>query len=239
MPQPKVPDYWRDRVKGLLAEHDGRISDRKMYQVLKEESRELRKSSNNKMRALADSYPSTRTIGRIRSDEYVPMAEEEKAKYRLFHWPQSLERGDLPETAGAAGLELLAYAHTLGAGRPFNRVVEAFWRVSQAAPKEPIHGRLAIALDIVSYRLQGREIPAGLEWWLAYAVAHSKGSVANGSHEAAVLDPDNPIPDYSSVIGFPPVNEQGTDDLALMGDYDFALATMFGSIGIRLTSDPV
>jgi hypothetical protein len=118
----------------------------------------------------------------------------------------------------------------LRVGRPSNRIVEWFWRVSQVAPNESINRRVALALDIVTHRLQGRQIPPGLEWWLAYAAALSKGSVANGSYEAAVLDPANPIPDYSPVISFPPTNAQGTEDAALMEDYNFALSVLWGNL---------
>lgn len=167
MPQPKIPGYWREKVKGLLSQHDGRISDRAIFQVLRDEARKLWDSPDAEMRALADSFPSQRTIGRIRSDEWVPMSSEEKAQYRLVSWPDTFQRGDLPWEASAATLELLAIwlesdlfqkfvlaqrDDPLGPldllmGRPTVRLAEWYWRVTQAAPDLP--------KDIVDQLLQG------------------------------------------------------------------------------------
>jgi hypothetical protein len=107
MPQPKTPDYWRDRVKALLSQHGGQISDRAIFLALRDESRKLRELPSAEMKAIAGRFPSTRTIGRIRKDEWLPMKSEEKAQYRDFYWPGSMKRGDLPWEASAAALELL------------------------------------------------------------------------------------------------------------------------------------
>ncbi|MFH1141198.1 MAG: hypothetical protein V1724_05965, partial [Chloroflexota bacterium] len=40
--------------------------------------------------------PHERTIGRILRRKWDPLGEEQRAQYRYFYWPESMERGDLP-----------------------------------------------------------------------------------------------------------------------------------------------
>ena len=82
--------------------------------------------------------PSPSTVLRILRRRWDGITEEERAMYRRFHWPQSMERGDLPWDASAAALELLGLRHLRKHGRPSIRLVRWCSRVAQAIPDLPI-----------------------------------------------------------------------------------------------------
>ena len=84
MPQRPIPEYWRQRVKALLAEHYGDVSVRQILLRLKDEERELAQSNDPNLRALAKALPSERTISRIKTTEWPQMSEKEQAEYRTF-----------------------------------------------------------------------------------------------------------------------------------------------------------
>jgi hypothetical protein len=222
MPNTRIRDAWEPMVKQIIADMGPRTGPTRIRKRLIQWADEMRKRGDH----VSTDYPSERTIQRIKED----LTDDELQEYRRFTWPKSMEYA-LPWEASNAALELLAYLHVLGAGRPSIRIVRWFWRVSQALPNARLDQRLALTLDIVTHQLQGREIPVGLEWWMAFSATGK--ALANGSHEAAVLDPIRPIPDYIPVLNLPPQNTQGIEDSSLMEDYSLTLAAVFGFMGIR------
>ena len=125
-----------------------RVSDKAIEKRLKEHAAELWQKPDSYSRDLSLKVPSPRSIGRIRKEDWELMPHSEKAQYRLFHWPQSMERGDLPWEASAAGLELLRLrGENLSDPefRPDHRMVTWFWRVNQAAPVASIGLRFVVA----------------------------------------------------------------------------------------------
>jgi hypothetical protein len=101
------------------------------------------KKVDDHRKQIAGKVPSARTVSRIMK-EFDPSPEEEKAQYRHFYWPESMERGDLPWEASAAGLEILAslgHARWASVGRglpesarPSIRLVKWLWRITLVAP---------------------------------------------------------------------------------------------------------
>ena len=151
MPQPPIPEFWRERVKSHLAQIEQREkkpSDKWIRDVLEKEAEALREGGNAEERALADWIPSERTISRIRKEEWPRVEEEDRAQYRRFCWPESMERGDLPWEASAAALELLFTLEGEGLwGRPSIRQTKRFWQVTLAAPDASVHDRLRAGRD--------------------------------------------------------------------------------------------
>ena len=179
MPQPKIPDHWRNYVKRVLSQHDGQISDRRVSQLLKVEADRLRDDPDFDKRALADIFPSERTIGRIRKEEWSLMTEADKAHYREFYWPESMERGDLPWEAAPYALEYLRHRlhdTKMSNGqpsirppviRPTNEAILWFWKVSMAAPTAPFRLRNQIATYLTWLHLQ-RPVAEIFELFLAH-----------------------------------------------------------------------
>ncbi|MCI0438761.1 MAG: hypothetical protein L0177_06465 [Chloroflexi bacterium] len=172
MPQPKIPQYWRDMVFSQLA-NNARTSDKRIHHQLKEKAEELRKSDNPKERELAVWFPSEATIGRIRRDEWPKLEESKRAQHRYFHWPESMEHNDLPWEASPAALELLGQMdyHFHGFYRPSIRATEMFWRVSQSVPDAHFWARLeATALLMAAQDTGTFGTNRETEWIFAYGV---------------------------------------------------------------------
>ncbi len=146
---PQITDYWwKERVKSIKAENPswgaGRITA-----ALEKEAEEHSRTEP----------PSERTVGRVLRDDWGKMKDPDKAKYKVFYWPESMERQDLPWDRSGAGLKLLreflkraddappvigSRLRVLNFSLPFlmwqrptNRTVEWFWRVTQAMPNRP------------------------------------------------------------------------------------------------------
>ena len=137
MPQRPIPEYWKDRIKAHFAQMEQgqeRLSDAAVHRALEVEALELRSDPDPNRRELATWVPSNRSISRIRRGEFAQMDFAERAQHRKFHWPESMEKGDLPWEAGAAGLEILRKGPAL---RPDVRQVLWFWRVTQVMPRSP------------------------------------------------------------------------------------------------------
>ena len=123
--------------------------------------------------------PSPSTVLRILRRRWDGITEEERAMYRRYHWPQSMERGDLPWDASAAALELLGLRHLRKHGRPSIRLVRWYWRVAQAAPDLPastgtepdMPGRFHIATLLASWESM-KDVPQShrdsVEMYLSY-----------------------------------------------------------------------
>lgn len=152
MPQPPILDYWKERVYSevaLMEQRGGRVSDKAIETRLKEHADELWQKPDSYSRELSKKVPSPRSIGRIRKEDWEPKAESDKARYRLFYWPESIERGDIGWEESAAGLELLRLLDENVPDpeyrRPDNRLVKWFWRVSQAAPRASMGRQYVVA----------------------------------------------------------------------------------------------
>ena len=117
--------------------------------------------------------PSERTISRI-TEKQIMRPPPERAQYRFFSWPESMEQNILPWEVSALALEVL---YLLDAqkfeGRPPVRLVEWYWRVSQAAPDAHPLTRLHLARLLVMRDASGDSGPPdecrSVEWGLAYA----------------------------------------------------------------------
>jgi len=175
MPQRPIPKYWREQVKVYLAlseQRKERLTDGAIHDLLKKKAGDLMDSGNAEDRVLAGHVPSPRTISRIRKDEWPHLPEEERARYRYFYWPESMERGDLPWQSGPAALELLHFFRLHNLGRPTIRNCTWFWRISVTAPDLGILERHQSAQMLSSWEVHGNqpaEVFRGTEWYLAYA----------------------------------------------------------------------
>ena len=83
MPQRPIPEYWRQRVKSVLAENDGDVSVRKIFLQIKDEAQQLEKSGeiyqqalarefaaeNINVNAIAPGYMATDNTAALRADE--------------------------------------------------------------------------------------------------------------------------------------------------------------------------
>jgi hypothetical protein len=223
-----MPTYsnglWKNKVFQVKSDHPDWGAPR-IHKELESDAKKTHKKG----------VPGERTVGRMLSN-WEKLSDEEKALHRTFHWPGTMQQRALPWVTSQAGLELLAYTRVLGAGRPSNQLVACFWHVSQGIPNASVRHRLALSVDILTHQLLGKAIPEGLEWWSAFTAARAKGSIAAGSYEAAVLDPQNPIPDYTPVLHFPP-STQGESDPATLEELDFAWSVLWGTLGIGHTAD--
>ena len=169
MPNRSIPEYWRNKVKEVLAEHDGDISVRKVFLKVKAKAQKLETDNNPAMRPLAKEYPSERTISRIKEKDWPRMSEGEHAQYRTFYWPESMERGDLSWEASAAALEILGM-HSFW--RPTIRQTKWFWRISMTAPDLSGVERLDLAWWFASWEAvmeRPEESVRALEGYLCFA----------------------------------------------------------------------
>ena len=101
MPQPRTPEKWRHLVFSCLAK-DERMPPREIQRGLEEAAEQ-----KPELRRIRERLPSIRTIERIRAEEWKPKTDEEKAPYRLFHWPESMENLSLPWEASGAAFEFM------------------------------------------------------------------------------------------------------------------------------------
>ena len=177
MPNRRIPDYWRKRVIKYLDPLEGRLSDREIRKRIKAEADGLQNHPDPEMRALASSYPSERTISRIRKDEYPELSKDERVQLRTFYWPESMEQLDLPWEASAAGLELLRFCHEfeydgMKLGRPDIRLTRRFWQATLAAPDAEVAHRFIAAAELVLNEPYGPyfgDKPRSIEWYFAYS----------------------------------------------------------------------
>ena len=174
MPRPKTDDFWRESAMTKFAQKEG-VSVAQVHRELKADAEEMEKSDDLESRAMASTVPSERTIGRIKAEEWGRLEEADRAQYREFYWPESMEGGDLPWEASESALELLFFLDQLGfRPRPPLRFVTWFWRVSTAAPnmlmKLRVLAAMWLAVKEVGYKPGPSRLDTnrGLEMYLAY-----------------------------------------------------------------------
>ena len=200
MPQQPLAPYWRERIKSELAlteQQEQPVSNKRIRAALQKHADEvLKKHESPERLALAEKVPSERTIARIRLHEWDPATEVERAPYREFYWPESMERGDLPWEASSAALELLRNIDTaVPSSRPSIRFVRWFWHVSQAIPDASFEVRMDAAARLTQGEVPGEsDALRGIEWGLAYEPWRSAG--AKEKYLGATRRDHNPIPKY-------------------------------------------
>ncbi len=168
MPNIRIPDYWRQQVKYILAENQ-RISISDILHLLDAKAELLQKSDEATERTLSNNVPSPRTISRVR-DEWRAMEQSERVQYQQFFWPESMQSGALPWEASSAGLELLMWLDSNGVReRPPIRLVMWYWRVIQASRDMSRAQSFSIAAELTRQEGNG-QAPGnpGAEWLMAY-----------------------------------------------------------------------
>jgi hypothetical protein len=199
MPQPPIPEHWKERIKAHLAQIDQRNekpSDKWIRDVLEKEAEDLREDGDAEMRRWADRVPSQRTISRIRKDDWPLIEEKDRARYRRFYWPESMQRGDLRWEASAAALELLREGERLlsNAWQPPIKAVRSFWYVTQAVPvNTPFWLRMGAAMSLMrAERNRDRELERAVQWFLVYEPW--RGDSWAGTYKEAIDRRPDPIP---------------------------------------------
>ena len=168
MPNIRIPDYWRQQVKYILAENQ-RISISAILHLLDAKAELLQKSDEATERTLSNNVPSSRTISRVR-DEWRAMEQSERVQYQQFSWPESMQGGALPWEASSAALELLMFLDSNGVReRPPIRLVMWYWRVIQASRDMSRAQSFSIAAELTRQEGNG-QAPGnpGAEWLMAY-----------------------------------------------------------------------
>ena len=162
----RVDDYWKERVFSVKANNlswgAGRIG-RELDKVAKEQDR--------------TGPPSERWVG-DRLKDWEKLSASEQAEYREFHWPTSMQRGDLPWQAGTA-LKLLTLRLEHPEWRPSIRLARWYQYVEEAAPDLPISspdselpGGVDVAAILAHAEAQGTlpdDLQVAIEIYLAFA----------------------------------------------------------------------
>ena len=161
MPAP-IDKHWENRAKSLRTHHPNWGATRIAKQCEKEAEEAGR----------ADS-PSPRWVGGV-LHKWDKLRDTEEPLYRDFHWPESMERGELPWEAGKAGLELMDFLQIAGGElvRPTNQDVRWFYYLSLAAPDLSISLRAVIAEELSRIETAGELQDLGLEQDLISAKRH-------------------------------------------------------------------
>lgn len=198
MPRPPIHQYWRERVKAQLAQAN-RISSATIRRRLHAEAKDIASGQL----AEVGPPPSIRSIDRIRESEWDTLQDADKAPYRLFYWPETMQRGELPWEASGAAFELMGHlSRVFPSGRPPLRLVSWFWRVSRAAPDAPIEKRLDAARRLAIWEMLGPlpfDETRGIEWFLAYAPWRSPihaNKYERAQERNPLLEEIEPIPPF-------------------------------------------
>jgi hypothetical protein len=194
MPQRPVPNYWKERVKEHLADNR-KATAKEIIEKLETEAEVLRTNESCHFVELSRQCPSTRSIARIKQEEWQQLTEKEKAEYGQFRFPESMEAGVIPWEASASCLTLLAMMDkdTNGRVRPTVNIARWFWRLTLATPGLHAGTRYAIAVTLATHRGAGQPLPEGLEMWLAYS---PWTKARKEDYENAVRREQNPVARY-------------------------------------------
>ena len=174
MGRPKVKDFWKETIRTLTAENESLneppLARPAIRARLEKEVKAIRRKVTS---ADLGPIPSLRAIGRIQH-ELRTLSEEDRRRYRQFHWPESMDFGALPWEAGPAALELLRWRRERKCPPPLIGQVRWFWRVSTLAPDAPFDDRYAaarrlFALEVAGAAAQGEDQKRSIELWLAFA----------------------------------------------------------------------
>ncbi|PZC50576.1 MAG: hypothetical protein DK304_000784 [Chloroflexi bacterium] len=180
--------YWEQRFKSLKANNPS-WGARRIREALQNSISETRK----------DGSPGERWIGNlIKRLKDSPTWLEEERMYRTFHWPESMNNGDLPWEASSSGLELLQFLDQETRGlseRPPVMLVKWFWKITQVIPRLAVRNRFLSAVLLSTGELYDRStFFREIEWWLAYQPW--EGETQKSIYTLAVSRPDGAIPKY-------------------------------------------
>ena len=203
MARPRTAQFWREVIKTKFAQN-GKISVSQIHREIVEQARELEDSGDSQLHELSKEVPSLRTIARIKSDDWNQLSDEQKSEYGEFHWPETMERKDLPWEASASALELLYYLdENMLKGRPPVRFVRWFWRASLAAPYASTEERFQSAFWLsVEEGSEERSSLRILDLRLAYKNQESlKGADLYTKATSREINPLPPLPDHLDAKG--------------------------------------
>jgi hypothetical protein len=157
MPRPAIEGFWREQIRTLSANNQ-KAGPGRIHRLLTKVGAAVGRND----------WPSERTIGR-EIHRFRAAAESERADYREFRWPESMEREDLPWEAAPFALEALRHVHQEQTqlkedlialvppsidyvGRPLVSHIRWFWRVSVARPDVELEQRWTWACIIANVR---------------------------------------------------------------------------------------
>ncbi len=187
-----TPDVWGERVARVYA------SDETLGAVRIEKALRAGPDGN------AQDFPSLRVIGRL-LQEAKKLTAAERAQWRDFAWPETMDAGLIPWEASDALLGLLRYLRDLqGEGerwtvdRPIVRNAAIFWRVTLAAPDLTLAGRWKVACILAAAELagdKGADDRRCMEAFLSFAPWRSAGTLIAYGRFADSSSPERtPIP---------------------------------------------
>lgn len=186
----KVDDHWKDRLVSLKV-NNASWGGVRLWQALQEDAKASGRSDT----------PSQGWVSKWLREDWPKVTEAERQGYRSFHWPENMERRDLPWEAGAAALELLGHLEleSPGVKRPPIQFVRWFWRVSQIASGSSVEGRIIAATVLTSKESGGAGgLVQGVEWWLAYRPWESDAN--RNRYKLATSRANNPIPLMATLL---------------------------------------
>lgn len=143
MPRTAIDAFWRGQIRSIVA-NSPKLGPGPV----------LRELTRIGERVGRTDWPSERTVGR-EQQRFRAAGEAEQREYLEFHWPATMERGDLPWEASAVGIELLRHLHAGNVrspfakdGRPLVSTVRWLWYVTLARPTASLAARLWWARDL-------------------------------------------------------------------------------------------
>lgn len=132
LPNPGLSKEWIERIWVICGvpppPHARTPSPAAIWKILDKEERQKYGD---------ESYPyvpSEKSIQR-QVAAFNKLSPDEKARYRVFHWPQTMIRELVPWEASAVAMEVLKLEWERNQCRPSVRRVLWYWRVLQAAPR--------------------------------------------------------------------------------------------------------
>ena len=143
MPRKPIDQFWRERVKALVAipPEGRRLTDKRIADILEEEA-----GSFDLRNPRRYDFPSERSVQRIRI-LFVGVSEAVR-DYQRFRYPDSCTSGALPWESAAVAFELIR-EHRLDEAPPV-RLVRWLWRVTLAIPDAPLHDRVRYAFELAA-----------------------------------------------------------------------------------------
>jgi hypothetical protein len=168
MPAQPIADWVQARIWTVKA-HRPKLSAGKISELLEAEL---------KADGKADQTPSESTVKRYLK-RWDGLPEEERNRYRLFYWPESMQSHALPWEAAPAALEMLSAEADR---RPLLIVARWFWRLTQSAADAPYKQREQVARQLAACEIVGagaNEARArAIECWLTFSPWRSKEHAA-------------------------------------------------------------
>ena len=190
----KKDTYWEQRFKSLKAINPS-WGARRIREALQNSTSETRKGG----------APGEGWVGNlIKQLKDSPTWPDEERMYRTFHWPESMDNGDLPWKASRTGLELLQFLDQETRGlseRPPVMLVKWFWKITELTPRLAVRNRFLSAVLLSTGELYDQPtFLREIEWWLAYQPWEDE--TQKNIYALAVSRPDGAIPIYLNQMSF-------------------------------------